>query len=114
MLIVCGSRDKGLCDRIHVTAPDDNIPPDHQRPALDDIRASGEDRRAIQVTDKEKSMAQPAQSKVTRRDVLKLAAGAAGVAGAPWDRPQGRSQADDDHVRARKLLREELRRALPE
>ena len=29
-------------------------------------------------------MAEPAQSQVTRRDVLKLAAGAAGVAGAPW------------------------------
>ena len=29
-------------------------------------------------------MAQPAQSKTTRRDFLKLAAGAAGVGGAPW------------------------------
>ena len=29
-------------------------------------------------------MALPAQSKPTRRDVLKLAAGAAGVSGAPW------------------------------
>src|SRR5437879_12787927 len=31
-----------------------------------------------------KSMAQPTQSKATRRDFLKLAAGAAGVAAGPW------------------------------
>src|SRR2546427_13236451 len=40
--------------------------------------------RTNHVTHKGKFMAQPAQSKATRRDFLKLAAGAAGVAAGPW------------------------------
>ena len=60
-------------------------------------------------------MAQPTQSKATRRSFLKLAAaGAAGVGRGALHLPQCPGQADVHHVRARELLREELRRALPE
>ena len=51
-------------------------------------------------------MAQPVQSTATRRDFLKLAGGAAGVAGAPWiARNVGIKLNDKDIGRAKELLK---------